>query len=132
MTFPDTANTIATEIGADNAFGFDLAAACSGFLFALTTGTRMIESGAYKKVLVIGVDKMSSIVDYTDRTTCILFGDGAGCVLLEPSDNEEGFVDAVLGGDGSGSKYLMMKEIGKHTSELQSRGHLVCRLLLEK
>src|SRR5690625_2330646 len=90
-----TANTIATEIGADNAFGFDLAAACSGFLFALTTGTRMIESGAYKKVLVIGVDKMSSIVDYTDRTTCILFGDGAGCVLLEPSDNEEGFVDEI-------------------------------------
>jgi len=112
MTFPDTANTIATEIGADNAVGFDLAAACSGFLFALTTGTRMIESGAYKKVLVIGVDKMSSIVDYTDRTTCILFGDGAGCVLLEPSDNEEGFVDAVLGGDGSGSKYLMMKAGG--------------------
>lgn len=112
MTFPDTANTIATSIGAVNAFGFDLAAACSGFLFALTTGTRMIESGAYKKVLVIGVDKMSSIVDYTDRTTCILFGDGAGCVLLEPSPNEEGFVDAVLGGDGSGAKYLMMKAGG--------------------
>lgn len=112
MTFPDTANTIASQIGADKAFGFDLAAACSGFLFALTTGTRMIESGAYKKVLVIGVDKMSSIVDYTDRTTCILFGDGAGCVLLEPSNNEEGFVDAVLGGDGSGAKYLMMKAGG--------------------
>lgn len=110
--FPDTANTIATAIGADRAFGFDLAAACSGFLFALNTGARMIESGAYQKVLVIGVDMMSSIVDYTDRTTCILFGDGAGCVLLEPSLNEEGFVDAVLRGDGKGAKYLRMKAGG--------------------
>lgn len=112
MIFPDTANTIATGIGADRAFGFDLGAACSGFLFALNTGARMVESGAYKKVLVIGVDMMSSIVDYTDRTTCILFGDGAGCVLLEPSSNGEGFVDAALHGDGSGAKFLRMEAGG--------------------
>lgn len=112
MIFPDTANTIATGIGADRAFGFDLGAACSGFLFALNTGARMVESGAYKKVLAIGVDMMSSIVDYTDRTTCILFGDGAGCVLLEPSSNGEGFVDAALHGDGSGAKFLRMEAGG--------------------
>lgn len=112
MIFPDTANTIATGIGAGRAFGFDLGAACSGFLFALNTGARMIESGAYRKILVIGVDMMSSIVDYTDRTTCILFGDGAGCVLLEPSQNGEGFVDAALHGDGSGAKYLRMEAGG--------------------
>ncbi len=108
MIFPDTANSVAYAIGAENAFGFDLSAACSGFLFALNTGARMIESGAYRKILVIGVDMMSSIVDYTDRTTCIIFGDGAGCVLLERSENGEGFVDAVLKGDGSGAKYLYM------------------------
>lgn len=109
MIFPDTANTVAYAIGAENAFGFDLGAACSGFLFAFNTGARMIESGAYRKILVIGVDKMSSIVDYTDRTTCILFGDGAGCVLVERSENGEGFVDAELHGDGAGAKYLYMK-----------------------
>lgn len=109
MIFPDTANTIATNIGAEKAFGFDLGAACSGFLFSLNTAARMIESGAYKKVLVIGVDKMSSIVDYTDRTTCIIFGDGAGCVLVERSENGEGFEDAVLQGDGKGAAYLYMK-----------------------
>lgn len=109
MIFPDTANTVAYAIGAENAFGFDLGAACSGFLFAFNTGARMIESGAYRKILVIGVDKMSSIVDYTDRTTCIIFGDGAGCVLVERSENGEGFVDAELHGDGAGAKYLYMK-----------------------
>lgn len=112
MIFPDTANSVAYAIGAENAFGFDLGAACSGFLFAFNTGARMIESGAYKKVLVIGVDKMSSIVDYTDRTTCIIFGDGAGCVLVERSENDEGFVDAVLQGDGSGAEYLYMRAGG--------------------
>lgn len=109
MIFPDTANTVAYAIGAENAFGFDLGAACSGFLFAFNTAARMIESGAYRKILVIGVDKMSSIVDYTDRTTCIIFGDGAGCVLVERSENGEGFVDAELHGDGSGAKYLYMR-----------------------
>lgn len=112
MIFPDTANTVATSIGADKAFGFDLSAACSGFIFAFNTAARLIESGAYKKILVIGVDMMSSIVDYTDRTTCILFGDGAGCVLLERSENGEGFEDAVLQGDGIGAQYLYMKAGG--------------------
>lgn len=109
MIFPDTANTVAYAIGAENAFGFDLGAACSGFLFAFNTAARMIESGAYRKILVIGVDKMSSIVDYTDRTTCIIFGDGAGCVMVERTENGEGFVDAELHGDGSGAKYLYMR-----------------------
>lgn len=109
MRFPDTANTIAKELGATNAWGFDLGAACSGFLFGLTTGCRFIESGAYKKVLVIGVDMMSSIIDYEDRSTCILFGDGAGCVLLERSEDENGFVDADLHGDGNGAQYLNMR-----------------------
>ena len=88
MVFPATANIVCDKIGAVNAFGFDLGAACSGFLFALTTGTAFIESGRYKKVVVAGGDKMSAIVDYTDRNTCVLFGDAAGAVLLEP--NEEG------------------------------------------
>src|SRR5436190_24355355 len=85
MTFPATANIVATAVGATNAFSFDMGAACSGFLYGLTTGATFIESGRYKKVIVIGGDKMSSILDYTDRTTCIIFGDGAACVLLEPT-----------------------------------------------
>ena len=89
MVFPATANIICDKIGAKNAFGFDLNAACSGFLYGLTTGAMFIESGRYKKVVVVGADKMSAIVDYTDRTTCILFGDGAGAVLLEP--NHDGY-----------------------------------------
>ena len=111
-TFPDTANTINHKIGASNAWGFDVNAACSGFLFALSTGTRFIESGRYTKVLVVGADMMSSIVDYEDRATCVLFGDGAGAVLLEPSTNEHGIVDEVLCGDGSGREYLVMKAGG--------------------
>ena len=83
--FPATANIICDKIGAKNAFGYDVQAACSGFLFALVTGSKFIESGQHKKVVVVGADKMSSIVDYTDRTTCVLFGDGAGAVLLEPN-----------------------------------------------
>jgi 3-oxoacyl-[acyl-carrier-protein] synthase-3 len=85
MTFPATANIVATAVGAVNAFSYDMGAACSGFLYALTTGASFIESGRYKKVVVVGGDKMSSIIDYKDRTTCIIFGDGAGCVLLEPT-----------------------------------------------
>ena len=93
----------------DDAFGFDLGAACSGFLFALTTGASFVEAGRYKKVIVVGVDKMSSIIDYTDRATCIIFGDGAGAVLLEPSADEDGFQDAILKSDGIGREYLHIK-----------------------
>jgi 3-oxoacyl-[acyl-carrier-protein] synthase-3 len=112
MVFPATANIIGDKIGAKNAFGFDLGAACSGFLFALTTGASFIETGRYKKVLVVGVDKMSSIIDYTDRATCIIFGDGAGAVLLEPSADENGFQDSILKSDGSGRAYLHQKAGG--------------------
>ena len=112
MVFPATANIIGDKIGAKNAFGFDLGAACSGFLFALTTGASFVEAGRYKKVIVVGVDKMSSIIDYTDRATCIIFGDGAGAVLLEPSMDENGFQDSILKSDGSGSAYLHLKAGG--------------------
>lgn len=110
MFFPATACLIQNRIGATNAWGFDLSAACSGFLFALQTGTGLIESGNYKKILVIGADKMSSILDYTDRNTCILFGDGASAVLLEPSeDNNFGIMDSILRVDGSGQHSLHMR-----------------------
>jgi 3-oxoacyl-[acyl-carrier-protein] synthase-3 len=112
MVFPATANIIADKIGATNAWGYDLSAACSGFLFALTTGATYIESGRYKKVIVVGVDKMSAIIDYTDRATCIIFGDGAGALLLEPSLDENGIKDSILRSDGSGNKYLHMKAGG--------------------
>ena len=101
MFFPATACIVAANIGAVNAWGYDLSAACSGFLFALSTGARFIESGKHKKVLVIGADKMSSIVDYTDRTTCILFGDGAGAVLLEADSDGYGVIDSIERTDGS-------------------------------
>lgn len=112
MTFPATANIVATAVGAVNAFSFDMSAACSGFIFALTTGASYIQSGMYKKVVVIGGDKMSAIMDYTDRKTCIIFGDGAGCVLLEPTTNDEGIIDYILKSDGSGEAYLHMKAGG--------------------
>jgi 3-oxoacyl-[acyl-carrier-protein] synthase-3 len=112
MVFPATANIIGDKIGAKNAFGFDLGAACSGFLFALTTGASFVEAGRYKKVIVVGVDKMSSIIDYTDIATCIIFGDGAGAVLLEPSEDEDGFQDSILKSDGSGCTYLHLKAGG--------------------
>lgn len=112
MTFPATANIVATAVGATNAFSYDMGAACSGFIFALTTGASYIQSGMYKKVIVIGGDKMSSILDYTDRTTCIIFGDGAGCVLLEPTTEEMGVMDAILRSDGGGESYLHMKAGG--------------------
>jgi len=112
MIFPATANILANKIGAKNAWGFDVSAACSGFLFSLETGAAFIESGKYKKVLVVGVDKMSGIVDYTDRATCIIFGDGAGAVLLEPSTDETGILDSILRTDGSGVEYLHMKAGG--------------------
>jgi len=112
MVFPASANLVAAEVGATNAFSFDVSAACSGFLYALSAGAGFISSGMYKKVIVIGGDKMSSILDYTDRTTCIIFGDGAGCVLLEPTTEEVGILDAELKSDGSGAPYLHMKAGG--------------------
>ena len=105
--FPSTANVLCDKLGMTNAWGFDLSAACSGFLFALTTATQFIENGRYKKVLVVGVDKMSSIVDYTDRTTCVIFGDGAGVVLLEPNEEGLGIQDHILRTDGSGREFLI-------------------------
>jgi 3-oxoacyl-[acyl-carrier-protein] synthase III len=112
MVFPATANIICDKVGAVNAWGYDLAAACSGFLFALSTASKFIESGTHKKVVVVGADKMSSIVDYTDRTTCVLFGDGCGAVLLEPNDEGVGIMDAILRVDGSGRHYLHQKAGG--------------------
>lgn len=111
LIFPDTANTICDKVGIRNAFGFDINAACSGFLFALNVGSKFIETG-YKKVIVVGMDKMSSIIDYTDRTTCVIFGDGGGAVMLEPNTEGNGIIDAVLHGDGSGRQYLHMKAGG--------------------
>lgn len=112
LIFPASANILADKIGAKNAFGFDLAAACSGFLFALETGSKFVESGKYQKVLVVGGDKMSSIIDYTDRNTCIIFGDGAGCVLLEPNTEGLGVQDSILKVDGNGRHYLHQKAGG--------------------
>ena len=112
MVFPATANIIGDKLGATNAFGFDLNAACSGFLFALTTGATYIESGRYKKVIVVGADKMSAITDYTDRNTCILFGDASAAVLLEPNFEGFGIQDSLLKSDGSGAKFLHMKAGG--------------------
>jgi 3-oxoacyl-[acyl-carrier-protein] synthase-3 len=109
--FPATANIVAKAVGATNAFGYDVSAACSGFLFSLATGTQYIESGRFKKVLVLGGDKMSSIVDYQDRSTCIIFGDGAGAVLLEPSE-EFGIEDFIMKSDGAGVPYLHQKAGG--------------------
>lgn len=109
MLFPATANILADKIGAKNAWGYDLQAACSGFLFGLTTGSQFIESGKHQKVLVVGADKMSSVVNYTDRNTCILFGDGCGAVLLEPNTEGNGIQDTILKTDGSGGQYLNIK-----------------------
>lgn len=115
MTFPATSNIIAHKIGAKNAWGFDLGAACSGFLYGLTTGAAFIESGRFKKVVVVGADKMSAIVDYSDRTTCVLFGDGGGAVLLEPNHEGYGVLDCLLKSDGSGAEYLHMKAGGSRS-----------------
>jgi 3-oxoacyl-[acyl-carrier-protein] synthase III len=120
MTFPATANIVATAVGATNAFSYDLSAACSGFIFGLSTGASFIESGRYKKVIVIGGDKMSAILDYTDRTTCIIFGDGAGCVLLEPTTEDVGVMDSILKSDGSGESYLHMKGGGSRIPATQN------------
>jgi 3-oxoacyl-[acyl-carrier-protein] synthase-3 len=112
MMFPATANIIADGVGASNSFGFDISAACSGFIYALTTGAKFIESGQYRKVIVVGGDKMSSIINYQDRTTCIIFGDGCGAVLLEPTTENVGIMDSMHQSDGSGVQYLNMKAGG--------------------
>jgi len=112
LVFPATANIICNKVGAVNAFSYDLMAACSGFLFGLTTGPTYVESGRFRKVVVVGADKMSAIVDYSDRTTCILFGDGAAAVLLEPNTEGYGVLDSILKSDGSGAAYLHMKAGG--------------------
>lgn len=112
MPFPATANLVADQIGAINSFSYDISAACSGFLYALTTGAKFIESGQYKKVVIIGGDKMSSIINYKDRTTCIIFGDGCGAVMLEPTTENVGVMDSILKSDGSGAQYLNMKAGG--------------------
>lgn len=110
--FPATGNLICEMVGAKNAFSYDMNAACSGFIYGITTGAQYIESGKFKKVIVVGGDKMSSIINYKDRTTCIIFGDGAGCVLLEPDTEGYGLIDSVCKVDGSGSEFLYMKAGG--------------------
>jgi 3-oxoacyl-[acyl-carrier-protein] synthase-3 len=112
MMFPSTGCVIADKLGAKNAFAFDIMAACSGFLYSVTTAAKYIESGQYSKILVIGADKMSSIIDYTDRATCVIFGDGAGAVLLEPTTEDVGIVDSILKSNGEGRHFLHMKAGG--------------------
>jgi len=107
--FPATANIICDKVGIKDALSFDIGAACSGFLFSLVTGAQFIETGKYKKVIVVGADKMSSIVDYTDRTTCVIFGDGAGAVMLEAREDGTGILDSILRSDGSGKEFLHQK-----------------------
>ncbi|MBI4535744.1 MAG: ketoacyl-ACP synthase III, partial [Ignavibacteriae bacterium] len=110
MFFPSTACVIQEKIGAGKAWGFDISAACSGFIYSLVVGAQFVETGTYKKVIVVGCDKMSIITDYTDRNTCILFGDAAAAVLLEPTeDTSVGILDHIMYADGTGGKYLYMK-----------------------
>lgn len=112
FVFPSTANVVADMVGCKNAFGYDISAACSGFLFALATASQFVETGKYKKVVVVGADKMSAITDYTDRTTCILFGDGAAAAMVEPNEEGFGIQDSILKSDGSGLPYLCQKAGG--------------------
>jgi len=129
LVFPATANIVSNNVGAVNAFSYDIMAACSGFIYGLATGSQFIETGKYKKVIVIGADKMSSIVDYTDRTTCIIFGDGAGAVLLEPTEEAIGVMDFILKSDGSGEKHLHQKAGGSRKpasiETIQNKEHFV-------
>lgn len=110
--FPGTANLICDMVGIRNVGSFDIQAACSGFLYALTIGSQFIETGKYKKIVIVGADKMSAIIDYTDRTTCILFGDGAGAVMLEPNDEGLGVLDSIIRSDGVGQNHLFQKAGG--------------------
>ncbi len=125
MPFPPTACVIQDKLGAKNAWGFDINAACSGFLFGLETASRMIESGGYDRILLIGADKMSAIVNYQDRNTCILFGDAAGAVILEPVEEEYGIMDSYLRVDGVGREFLYMKgggSLNPATAETVAKG----------
>ncbi|MGZ5244503.1 MAG: beta-ketoacyl-ACP synthase III [Bacteroidia bacterium] len=112
MVFPATANIICDKVGMKNAWGFDIEAACSGFIFSLATASKFIETGTHKKIIVIGCDKMSAIIDYTNRETCIIFGDGAGAVLLEPDNEGNGLQDSILKSDGAGRQFLYQKAGG--------------------
>ncbi|MEL7118503.1 MAG: beta-ketoacyl-ACP synthase III [Bacteroidota bacterium] len=129
MMFPDSANLVADALNIKNAFCFDISAACSGFLYALTVGSKFIEAGTHKKVIVLGADKMSAIIDYTDRTTCVIFGDGGGAVLLEPSAEGTGIIDSVHRSDGDGAQYLHMKAGGSkfpsNAETVANREHFV-------
>ncbi|GAB4343310.1 MAG: ketoacyl-ACP synthase III [Flammeovirgaceae bacterium] len=129
MVFPATANLVATEVGAINAYSFDISAACSGFIYALNTGAQFIKSGAHKKVIIIGADKMSSIIDYQDRATCVIFGDGAGAVLLEPTTEDVGIKEFYFRSDGQGAQFLNMPAGGSAKpathSTVDAREHFV-------
>ena len=127
--FPSTANIICDKVGIKDKLSFDISAACSGFLYALTTGTQFIKTGMYKRAIIIGADKMSSIIDYTDRTTCVIFGDGAGAVLLEATEEEHGVMDSVLKSDGQGRSFLFQKAGGSafpaSKENVENREHFV-------
>ena len=129
FVFPATANLIANEVGATKSFSYDIQAACSGFLYAMSTGAQFIESGKYKKVVIVGADKMSAIIDYTDRATCVIFGDGAGAVLLEPSQDDTGIIDSVFQSDGAGWVHLHQKAGGSRKTPthetIDAREHYV-------
>ncbi|WP_027002622.1 beta-ketoacyl-ACP synthase III [Hugenholtzia roseola] len=130
MVFPATANLIAQGIGCTaDCLSYDIMAACSGFLFALTTASKFIETGVFKKIIVVGTDKMSSIIDYTDRQTCVIFGDGAGAVLLEANTEGNGLIDHILRSDGAGSEFLYMKAGGSRypasTQTVANKEHYV-------
>ena len=143
MITPATANIIAHAVGATNAWSYDLQAACSGFLYALTTGAQFIQTGTHKKIIIVGADKMSTIVNYQDRSTCILFGDGAGAVLLEPNLQGHGIINSILKGDGIGETYLYQKAGGSRRPPsletimakehyIQQDGKIVYRIAVEK
>lgn len=124
MFFPSTACVVQEKIGASAAWGFDLLGACSGFIYALATGAQFIESGRHERVLVVGADVMSSIIDFEDRSTCVLFGDGAGAVLLERAEDANGILDWILKSDGSGGQFLYMPgggSLNPATSDTVSR-----------
>lgn len=127
--FPSTANVLCDKTGMKNAWGFDLSAACSGFIYSLSTASQFIETGKYKKVIVVGVDMMSSIIDYEDRTTCVIFGDGAGAVMLEPNEEGLGIQDFILKSDGAGRNYLVQPGGGSlnppTTETVEKRMHYV-------
>lgn len=112
MQFPATANIISDKTGIKNAFSYDINAACSSLIYAITTGAKFVESGQYKKVIIVGADKMSSITDYTDRTTCVIFGDAAGAILLEPTTEDVGIIDSIHFSNGAGCRYLHQKAGG--------------------